>query len=597
MQKKNIALLIGNLYSPYSDDLLFGIYKAAQEADVNLIQFMGPHSNCFPSTESIFPNMKDNISNLNNVYDYASVCGADALIVAYETLYLYMSSDEIQNLIDKFSNIPVIVIGKQIAGHVCVTTDNYSGIKKCVEHIVNDHHRHHVCYISGPISSNDAVERLIAFKETMYNNNIPVKDTAICYGDYSLNSSKAIGELIDSNPGIDGLVSANDTMAIAAYNECEKRGLTPGKDISITGFDNTDASKSISPTLTTVEQNIIKLGMASVNKAVDALTNSNLDDVIVPVKTLIRESCGGSHKHLKEQYFVPFLSLDENIEHAVELFERNVLNKDFVLYSETSVTDIEEIIRYITSNYYSEEQEEYSIYNIKKYIDNLCDVSYYNISFLSTELSYLITCILFSKNTLEKRIQLSQFINIIQDYIYNYDRIKVSKRFDIMQSNLWNTPMIVRNIADSVKSEEMLFTNFMNALISMYIKRGYIFINNTDENGLEHLELTAEFTNDTTKYYHKKERVTINNETTLFKVLADKFDKPVAVYNIYTENHSYGILLCEIKSEYITSLYCASFQIGTALKLFGLTSEQYNLQMQLHKTINALNNLNSTLES
>lgn len=592
MIKKNIAILAGNIYSSYTNDFLFGVEKYSKSHNANVILFMGPHINCLPYYEDKIHKEHDNIVNLNKVFDYSVLSGADAIIVAYETLHFYMNPEKLEDVISQFNNIPVIIVGKKIDGYTCITTDNYTGIKKCVEHVIKHHNRKHICFISGPATSSDSQIRLSAYKETMVQNGLSVTDSMVCYGDYSRESADEIGKLIDNNPEIDALISANDTMAITAYNECEKRGLTVGKDISITGFDNIGEAKSVSPGLTSIEQNVILLGIKAAETAVNASNGIKCDDIVVPVNVIIRESCGRNHKHLKEQYFIPYLSLEENISHVVDLFEQNVFKKDFMLSDNSSRSYIEAIIRYITDIYYDSAKSEYSIFKIKEYLDKAIKISEYNISFFSMELTYLITCILFTKNTFEKRIQLSQFITQIQDYIHNKEDIILETKFAILQGNLWNTPTIISNVTNNIKNEENIFRNFIKTLVSMHIRKAYIFLNRepifiSDSQSIcpDSLELVIKYDGITTTYYNKSERINLSRTNTLSDILDIGPEHQMGVYNIFTDNFSYGILVCENEPTVITGIYCASFQLATAIYLYNIMEEQFELRGQLQKNM------------
>ena len=63
----------------------------------------------------------------------------------------------------------------------------------------------------------------------------------------------AAHELID-DPSVTAFVCASDTLAIGVLHACAERGLRPGADIGVVGFDDSLAAQVTWPGLTSVRQ-------------------------------------------------------------------------------------------------------------------------------------------------------------------------------------------------------------------------------------------------------------------------------------------------------------------------------------------------------
>ena len=65
-------------------------------------------------------------------------------------------------------------------------------------------------------------------------------------------------------------------MAAGVYDYLDEKGLVPGKDISVAGYDNRTMSQYLKPALTTVEIPLVEIGQ----KAAELLLNqiNNPDD-------------------------------------------------------------------------------------------------------------------------------------------------------------------------------------------------------------------------------------------------------------------------------------------------------------------------------
>ena len=301
-----VGILIGNVFSPHTDNMLNGLFHRATASDVQTLFFMGAHANCFDELYYFENGNKEQkyLFQFNAVFDYAKLGKLDVLIIAYSTFYLYMeeSKDEFFYRF-KDLNIPIIIVGDEYQDYTSVISDNYDGIRKCMEHLIDHHGCKRIAYLSGPKKNNkDANERLEAYIQIMNEHHFKIEEDMIQYGDYSANSASLFGKILDTYPDIEAVVCANDTMALAGYEECQKRGLIPGTDIAITGFDDIAEAKSASPSLTTIEQNTYDLGYLAMKKAFELCGNGELGHVKVPVYFKHRESCG-SEKKMEEAIY------------------------------------------------------------------------------------------------------------------------------------------------------------------------------------------------------------------------------------------------------------------------------------------------------
>jgi signal transduction histidine kinase/AraC-like DNA-binding protein len=91
----------------------------------------------------------------------------------------------------------------------------------------------------------------------------------------------------------DALVAANDTMAVDALHELQRRGIRVPEDVAVTGFDDTQEAMSSYPPLTTVELPLNYEGRQGAEIILASLRGrvvSERNDF--PTKMVIRQSCG-----------------------------------------------------------------------------------------------------------------------------------------------------------------------------------------------------------------------------------------------------------------------------------------------------------------
>jgi LacI family transcriptional regulator len=101
-------------------------------------------------------------------------------------------------------------------------------------------------------------------------------------------------QLLSQSDAPTAIVCANAAMAIGAMACCRERGLQVGKDVSVMGYGNSDASRYCDPPLTTVEHKVADNGrhlgqllLAQLDQQ-DTSTTSYLE----PVDIIARQSDG-----------------------------------------------------------------------------------------------------------------------------------------------------------------------------------------------------------------------------------------------------------------------------------------------------------------
>ena len=66
----------------------------------------------------------------------------------------------------------------------------------------------------------------------------------------------------------------NDLMALAFINHAKRLGYNIPKDYSVVGYDNTNISRIMYPTLTTVDQSVMEMGQTAANILITHNRNS-----------------------------------------------------------------------------------------------------------------------------------------------------------------------------------------------------------------------------------------------------------------------------------------------------------------------------------
>ncbi len=177
-----------------------------------------------------------------------------------------------------------------------VSIDNYSVMKKLVEHLILVHGARLFHYISGPFANQEAVIRYQAFRDALEEHGIPFDEERRMYPGFfrSYDGVRAIEEFAESGLEMpDAFVCANDSMALTAMSRLQDLGYRVPEDVMVTGFDDILGARNSSPALTTVKRPLYVSGQKACEMLL-ALMNGEEQPQSIDLETepVFTESCG-----------------------------------------------------------------------------------------------------------------------------------------------------------------------------------------------------------------------------------------------------------------------------------------------------------------
>jgi LacI family transcriptional regulator len=193
--------------------------------------------------------------------------------------------------------LPVVMVAgpREIDQLDHVEVANREGEWELTTHLIVDHGLRDLAFVSGAEDSPDAAARFTGFQDALAAARLPVPKEPAVRGDFTQAGGRAATRtLLDRGPLPQGLVFANDQMAVGAYDVLEQRGLRVPEDVAVVGFDGIPLGRVVRPTLTTVTQPMRRLGETAVDLLVDRLTDPGREprSVMLPVTQTRRASCG-----------------------------------------------------------------------------------------------------------------------------------------------------------------------------------------------------------------------------------------------------------------------------------------------------------------
>jgi DNA-binding LacI/PurR family transcriptional regulator len=202
------------------------------------------------------------------------------------------NDDELPALIGR-TKIPMVFGGRPVSGSDLtvpyVDADNRGGAREAVRHLVARGCKN-IAHIAGPRDQTSAQDRTDGYHDVL----VDADPGLCCQGDFTEESgARAMAELLERRPDLDGVFVSNDLMASGALRTLRERGLRVPDDVAVVGFDDmATVVGTTDPPLTTVRQDIEGMGRLMVRLLMRLLNESGgaaPASVITPT-TLVRRA-------------------------------------------------------------------------------------------------------------------------------------------------------------------------------------------------------------------------------------------------------------------------------------------------------------------
>ncbi len=239
MKPLTLGLFVGSPDDPYMRRVIDGVFEVTSPARHKVV--------CFASTEiRIKPEQR---SYQAVVFDLVDKNSLDGLIIS-GSLSHGVSSEDFAAFCRQFAPLPVITTSVKVEGIPGVFTDSEDGLRQIVKHLLTEHSFRRLGFLGGPPGQQEAEARKAAFCSEMRLHGCEVDEDLFEYGDFTYNSGVAAARRLSAVwDRWEGLVCANDLMALGAKQVLNELGKKVPEDFILTGFDDFQPSE-----LTTVSQ-------------------------------------------------------------------------------------------------------------------------------------------------------------------------------------------------------------------------------------------------------------------------------------------------------------------------------------------------------
>ncbi|MGW7291121.1 LacI family DNA-binding transcriptional regulator [Streptomyces xiamenensis] len=170
-----------------------------------------------------------------------------------------------------------------------VDVDGTTGVERAVDHLAELGHRK-IAFLGWPRGSGAGDDRAAGWKAAMGRHRLPVRGLRAESVD-EVDAARTVAlRLLDT--GVSAIVAVSDTLALGCYRALRDRGLTPGDEVSVTGFDDSPAAAHVAPGLTSLTQPMDVVGAECVRLLLARIADPDREPehILLEPELVIRES-------------------------------------------------------------------------------------------------------------------------------------------------------------------------------------------------------------------------------------------------------------------------------------------------------------------
>jgi LacI family transcriptional regulator len=266
-----IGIVFPGLYGPYYSEVIHGIEAVAIEHRI-AVMILGTH---------LLDGASDHVMSLADRTDGLAVLGGT------------LDAEELGRLAALGKPLVLMAQHQALDLPTC-RVDNRSSTRELTDHLLTAHALSHLVFVGNTDNSPDVSDRWQGFVDALSARGVAKPDGPIPSGlevDHGRRAGLAILSQADRP---DGIVCANDEVALGVLSAARSLGVRVPDDVAVTGWDDIPLATHAHPPLTTVRQPTRELGAQTARVLVDLINGVEAprDVAQLPTTPVYRRSCG-----------------------------------------------------------------------------------------------------------------------------------------------------------------------------------------------------------------------------------------------------------------------------------------------------------------
>lgn len=297
MPRRKIAVLMASIDREYQQDFASGLASAGAKNGMDICIFNSQgHMNVEISTSETGECM---------IYDLPHLEDFDGIISMPATMGSDIAIRKVFDVLAPVKGKPHVSIDVPQDGAVTIQFNDRISVEELTEHLISEHGVRKIAFVSGPLNSRVALERVEACRNVMKRHGLTLDDNLIFDGQWTRVGGRIAAEKILNMGGElpDAVMCGNDDMALSVIECLTEHGIRVPKDVAVTGFDA--LREAVMRGLTTICRPIDR----SARKAIEILSNwidgeiPKDDFIVLSTIPIFGDSCGctQSLEHINEK--------------------------------------------------------------------------------------------------------------------------------------------------------------------------------------------------------------------------------------------------------------------------------------------------------
>ncbi|GIH20455.1 LacI family DNA-binding transcriptional regulator [Rugosimonospora africana] len=263
------GLVLAGLSGPYFSELLVGYESTANQYGQSVVVVTGEGRN----------DIVKSVRNLDR--------RVDGVVLTHGAL-----DDTRARMLSR--SLPTVLVGRPpLDGCDTVAVENATGTLELVSHLI-EHGRRRLVFAGDPAHAHDIRERYAGFRAALERHGLAEAAPPIRVFYEELSAAEVVSAIGEPNCAADGLVCANDEVAVATMALLTQKGVKVPDDVAVVGFDDIMTARYMTPGLTTVRQPTYELGRWAAIRLHERIQGRTYDvhPQLLPTTVVVRGSCG-----------------------------------------------------------------------------------------------------------------------------------------------------------------------------------------------------------------------------------------------------------------------------------------------------------------
>lgn len=186
----------------------------------------------------------------------------------------------------------VVLVSRRSPDAVSVTIDDVAGGRIAGEHLVALGHRR-IGLVCGPLYASTAADRLDGFRAALAAGGVVLPSERIYEEGFDVAAGRRGAQwLLDRPDAPTAIFAMNDDCAMGVLGVLRERGLTPGREVSVLGYNDIPISRELTVPLSTVGCPIREMGMRAAETMLALVHRLPVSSVMVQPTLVARATTG-----------------------------------------------------------------------------------------------------------------------------------------------------------------------------------------------------------------------------------------------------------------------------------------------------------------